>query len=137
MTAAPPLDRLATLVLWLLAAYHIAAGAAALLAPALAARLVRSLYGAAVPEGGAFQYMTSMIGALALAVGGLACVAALAPAENRAIVSALVALQLCRIFCRLRDRRLLAASLGVSARSNGAAVLVLGTECVVLGLWLR
>jgi hypothetical protein len=124
-------------VLWLLAAYHLVLGAAALLAPALAVRLVRSLYGAAVPEGGAFRYMTSMIGALALAVGGLAGVAALAPAEHRAVVAALVCLQLCRIFCRLRDRRLLAASLGVSARSNGAAVLVLGAECVVLALWLR
>ena len=137
MIAAVSLELLARLVLWLLAAYHLVLGAAALLAPPLAVRLVRSLYGAAVPEGGAFRYMTSMIGALALAVGWLAAVAARAPAEHRAVVGALVLLQLCRIFCRLRDRRLLARSLGVSARSNGAAVVVLGAECAVLGLWLR
>ena len=137
MIAAPSLERLAQLVLWLLAAYHLVLGAAALLAPGLAVRLVRSLYGAAVPEGGAFRYMTSMIGALALAVGCLAAVAAIAPAEHREVVAALVLLQICRLSCRLRDRRLLAQSLGVSPRSNGAAVVVLGVECVVLGLWLR
>ena len=137
MSASPSLEWLARLVLWLLAGYHLAVGAAALLAPALAVRLVRSLYGAALPEGGAYRYMTSMIGALAVTLGGLAAVAALAPAENRAIVAALVVLQLARIFCRLRDCRLLAASLGVTARRNAAAVLVLGAECVVLGLWLR
>jgi hypothetical protein len=134
---APSLERLVQLVLWLLAGYHLALGAAALVAPALAVRLMRSLYGAELPEGGAFRYMTSMIGALAVAIGCLAAAAARAPAEHRAVVGALLLLQLCRIFCRLRDRGLLAASLGVSARRNGAAVVVLGAECLLLGLWLR
>jgi hypothetical protein len=137
VTAPPSLERAVQLVLWLLAGYHLVVGAAALVAPALAARLIRSLYGATLPAEDAFRFATSMIGALALAIGLLAAVAALAPAEHRAIVGALIVLQLGRIFCRVRDRRLLASSLGVSPRSNGAAIAVLGAECIVLGLWMR
>jgi len=92
-------------VLWLLAAYHLLMGAIALFAPRLAPRLVHSLYGASLAESGYVRYLTSMIGALAIAIGGLAVVAALSPARNRSIVAALRVLALSRIFCRLRDRR--------------------------------
>ena len=137
MSASPALERVVQLVLWLLAVYHLVMGSAALFVPALAARLVRSLYGATLPESDAFRYATSMIGVLALAVGLLAAVAALRPAEHRAIVGALLVLQLGRLFCRVRDRRLLGTAFGVSARGNAAAIGVLAAECVVLGLWLR
>lgn len=128
---------LVTLVLWLLAAYHIVMGAVALFAPELAPRMVGSLYGASVAAGGQVRYLTSMIGALALAIGGLAVVAAQGPYENRSIIAALIVLQLCRAFCRVRDRRVLAESFGVSGRANSAAVVVLVAESVVLslGLW--
>jgi hypothetical protein len=137
VSAASALESAARFVLWLLAAYHVVVGAIALVAPARAASVMRALYGAALPSGDAFRYATSMIGALALAIGLVAGVAALAPAQHRAIIVALLVLQLGRIFCRLRDRRLLASSLGVTARRNGAAIIVLGAECAVLGLWLR
>ena len=137
MSMASALEAAARVVLWLLAAYHVVVGAVALVSPARAASVMRSLYGAALPESDAFRYATSMIGALALAIGLVAAVAALAPAQHRAIVAALLVLQLGRIFCRLRDRRLLSASLGVTMQRNGAAIAILGAECAVLGLWLR
>lgn len=131
------LERLVQLVLFVLAGYHIIAGGMALAAPSYAPLLMRSLYGARLPQNdGAVRYMTSMIGALALAIGVLALVAAPRPAGHRAIVATLLVLQLARIFCRLRDQRLLATALGVSARSNAAAIAVLGLESAVLGLWL-
>lgn len=125
------------LVLWLLAGYHLVAGAAALLLPATARRGVRALYGAVLPEDDAVRYMISVTGALALAFGVLIAAAALAPAEHRDIIGALLVLQLGRAYCRLRDRRLLATALRVTARSNGAAILMLVAECLVLGTWLR
>ncbi len=128
---------LVTLVLWLLAAYHIVMGAIALFAPDLAPRMVGSLYGASVAAGGQIRYMTSMIGALALVVGGLAVVAAQRPLDNRPIIAALLVLQLSRVFCRVRDRRRLAESFGVSGRANSAAIAVLAAESVVLSLGLR
>ncbi|MDB4893197.1 MAG: hypothetical protein JWL61_5052 [Gemmatimonadetes bacterium] len=128
---------LVTLVLWLLAAYHIVTGAVALFAPDLAPRVVGSLYGATVASGGQVRYMTSMIGALALAIGGLAVVAAQRPYANRPIIAMLIVLQLCRVFCRVRDRRVLAESFGVNARANAAAIAVLVAESAVLTLGLR
>jgi len=128
---------LVTLVLWLLAAYHIVMGAVALFAPDLASRMVASLYGASVVASAQQRYMTSMIGALALAIGGLAAVAAQRPYDNRAIIAAFLVLQLFRTFCRLRDRRVLAESFGVSGRANATAIAVLGAESVVLLLGLR
>lgn len=131
------LERLVQVVLFVLGGYHIIVGGMALAAPSYAPILMRSLYGARLPQNeGAVRYMTSMIGALALAIGVLALVAAPRPAAHRALVATLLVLQLARIFCRLRDRRLLATALGVSARSNAAAIAVLGLESVVLGLWL-
>jgi len=127
---------LVTLVLWLLAVYHIVMGAVALFAPDLAPRMVGSLYGASVSSGGQLRYMTSMIGALALAIGGLAAVAAQRPYDNRPIIAALLVLQLCRAFCRVRDRRVL-AELGVSGRANAAAIAVLVAESAILLLGLR
>lgn len=124
-------------VLWLLAAYHLPMGALALCAPRLAPKLVRSLYGASIGDSGHVRYLTSMIGALAVAVGGLAAVAALSPATNHPIIAALFVLQLSRIFCRIRDRQLLANSFGMSVRANSAAILVLSVESVVLALGLR
>ncbi len=128
---------LAAAVLWLLAAYHVAMGAAALFAPSAAARLVRALYGATLPDDGAFRYAVSMIGALALAVGGLAAVAARAPTEHQSIVLALLVLQLCRAFCRIRDRALLARVYGIAPARNVAAIAALAAESTVLALALR
>jgi hypothetical protein len=124
------------LVLWALAVYHLSMGGAALLAPRRAMAALRPLYGASLPESAALRYATSMIGALALAMGALAAAAALSPADNGAVIAALFALQLCRAFCRLRDRALL-AELGVTRRSNLAAVAVLAMECAVLLAGLR
>lgn len=128
---------LVTLVLWLLAAYHIVMGGVALFVPALAPKLVGSLYGATVATGGQWRYMTSMIGTLALAIGGLAVVAAQRPHDNRPIIAALIVLQLCRAFCRVRDRRLLAGSFGVSGRANSVAIAALITESAILMHGLR
>jgi hypothetical protein len=124
-------------VLWLLALYHIVVGATALLVPGMAARMMRTLYGATLAETSALRYATSMIGALALAIGGLAAVAARSPHDHRPIVAALLALQLSRVFCRIRDRRVLVESLGVTARRNAAAIAVLGAESVILLVALR
>jgi uncharacterized membrane protein HdeD (DUF308 family) len=123
-------------VLWLLGGYHLAMGVTALLAPARATRIVRGLYGATLPVDDAFQYAVSMIGALALAMGALAVAAARAPRDHREIVAALIALQATRALCRVRDRRLLAESLGVSPARNWAAVLTLAVECGVMLLVL-
>jgi hypothetical protein len=127
---------LVSAVLWLLAAYHLTMGVTALVSPATAPRVMRALYGMTLPADDAWRYLTSMVGTLALTIGVLAAVAALAPAANRPIVAALLLLQLGRILCRIRDRRLLATALGVSGVRNSAAILVLVVECVVLGTWL-
>jgi len=124
------------LVLWLLAAYHLAMGGIALLLPSAAPRMVRSLYGAELPAGDAVRYMISMIGALALAIAVVATSAALHPAGHRAGIIALLVLQGGRAICRIRDRRLLATSLGVTPRSNMAATAVLAAEGAVLASWL-
>lgn len=137
MTPAFLLERVVQLVLFVLAGYHIIVGGIALAAPSYAPLLMRSLYGARIPQDdGAVRYMTSMIGALALAIGMLAAVAALRPSGHTAIVAALLVLQFARMFCRIRDRQLLATALGVPARSNAAAIVLLGLECAVFGLWL-
>ncbi|MDB4887354.1 MAG: hypothetical protein JWN79_2792 [Gemmatimonadetes bacterium] len=128
---------LVSAVLWLLAAYHLTLGGTALVSPATAPRVMRALYGMSLPDDDAWRYLTSMVGMLALAIGVLAAVAALAPMQNRPIVAALLLLQLGRILCRIRDRRLLATSLGVSGARNLAAIAVLAAECAVLGTWLR
>lgn len=130
------MDMLVRIVLWTLAAYHVLMGALALFAPMVATNIVRSLYGAALADSAPLRFATSMIGALALAIGGLAAVAALSPGENRPVIAALLVLQLCRISCRLRDRTLLAESFRVSTRSNMAAIALLGVESVILGLAL-
>ena len=132
-----PIAALSAVVLWLLAFYHLAMGATALLAPSAAARAVGILYGARLADDGALRYLTSMIGALALAIGGLAAVAARSPAQHRPILVALLVLQLARAFCRIRDRRVLADSLGVTPRRNAAAIAVLAAESAVLMLALR
>ena len=128
---------LVRVVLWLLACYHLIMGAIAVFAPGVAPRIVRALYGASVVDGPHVRYMTSMIGALAIAIGGLAVVAALSPATNHPIIAALLALQLCRVFCRFRDRKLLSESFGVSERRNAVAVGMLVAESVILLLGLR
>lgn len=129
-------DLLLVLVLWTLAAYHLVMGATALLLPSAAARAMHALYGMTVPEGDAWRYMTSMIGALALTVGVLLLVAARAPAEHRAIIAAVLLLQGSRLLCRIRDRHLLAAALGVTMPRNLTAILALSAECGVLAAWL-
>ena len=124
-------------LLLLLAIYHLAMGALALLAPSRATRAVGTLYGARLGDTPELRYATSMVGALALAIGGLAAVAALHPHEHRPVIAALLALQLARIFCRVRDRRMLADALGVSPARNWAMVVVLGVEVAILALALR
>lgn len=126
-----------SILLLILATYHVVMGAIALFAPARAARAAGALYGARLGDTAALRYATSMIGTLALVVGGLAAVAAVHPNENRPIIGALLALQLGRLFCRVRDHRLLADSLGVAPRRNGAMVAVLGVEVLILTLGLR
>ena len=137
MIVAAPADLVVRCVLYLLAAYHLVMGAIAVLAPSVAPRIVRALYGATVVEDGQLRYMTSMVGALALAIGGLAAVAAVSPATNHPIIAALLVLEITRIFCRVRDRRLLAESFGVSGRGNMAAIALLAAESVILLLGLR
>ena len=127
---------LVTLVVGILAIYHLLMGALALFAPARAARAIGALYGASLVDAPQLRYSTSMIGALALAVGGLAAIAAPHPYEHRAIVGALLLLQLARMFCRVRDRRLLAESLGVAPSRNVLMIAVLGLEVAVLALAL-
>ncbi len=120
-----------------LAAYHLVMGTIALFAPSQAARAAGALYGARLGDAAPLRYATSMIGALALAIGGLAATAAAHPDDNRPVIGALLALQLARLFCRVRDRRLLADSLGVPPGRNAAMVAVLGVEVVILALGLR
>lgn len=124
-------------VIGVLALYHLVTGAMALFAPSRAARAVGALYGARLVDAPQLRYATSMIGALAIAIGGLAAVAAFDPYDNRAIIAALIVLQLARLFCRVRDRRMLAESLAVPPRRNAAMVAVLGLEVAILALVFR
>ena len=128
---------LVRVVLWLLAAYHLIMGAVAVIAPGVAPTIMRALYGLSLTESGQARYMTSMIGALAVAIGSLAAVAALSPASNHPIISALLLLQLVRICCRVRDRRLLADSFGVTNARNAVAIALLAIEATILAVGLR
>lgn len=124
-------------LLLLLAVYHLLTGMIALLAPRHAARFVGAFYGATLGDSPQLRYATSMIGALAIAVGIAAASAARNPAVHRPIVVALLVLQVARLFCRVRDRRLLAAAFGVTPRRNAIMAAVLGLEIVILSLALR
>ena len=53
------------------------------------------------------------------------------------IVLALLVLQLCRAFCRIRDRALLARAFGITPARNTAAIAALAAESIVLTLALR
>ena len=120
-----------------LAIYHLATGAVALLAPRSAARLVGAFYGATLGDSPQLRYATSMIGALALAVGIVAASAAPDPLAHRPIIAALLVLQLARLGCRLRDRRLLLAAFGVTPRRNAVMVAVLSLEVLIFAFALR
>lgn len=133
---APYLTPISVLVA-LLAIYHLVTGAIALLAPRQAARFVGAFYGATLGDSPQLRYATSMIGALAIAVGIAAASAARNPLAHRPILVALLVLQLARLFCRVRDRRLLAAAFGVTPRRNALMAAVLGLEIVILSLALR
>ena len=126
-----------SILLVVLAVYHLVMGTVALFAPARAVRAAGALYGARLGDGAQLRYATSMIGALAIAVGALAAVAAVRPSANRPIIGALLVLQLARLFCRVRDRRLLTDSLGVAPGRNGAMITVLAVEVVILALAFR
>lgn len=126
-----------TVLLSALAVYHLVMGAVALLAPRGAARIVGALYGASLGDSPQLRYVTSMVGALALAVGVATLAAARDPIRLRAVLVALLVLQLARLFCRLRDRRLLAAAFGVTAGRNAMAAALLGLEIAILSLALR
>ena len=130
-------QRAVSILLVLLAIYHLLTGMLALLAPRQAARFVGAFYGATLGDSPQLRYATSMIGALAIAVGIAAGSAARDPAAHGSIVVALLVLQLGRLFCRVRDRRLLAAAFGVTPRRNAIMAAVLGFEIVILSLALR
>jgi hypothetical protein len=130
-------DVLLMLMIGLLAIYHLVMGAIALFAPSRAARAVGVLYGAQLTDGPQLRYATSMIGALAVALGGLAAIAAFDPFQHKPVIASLIALQLARLFCRVRDRRMLAESLGVAAGRNAVMMLILGAEVAVLALAFR
>jgi hypothetical protein len=119
-------------VLWLLAAYHLITGAVALFAPASVPLMLRKLYDITIPPGESWEYASAIVGAFAVVIGGLAVTAARAPATHAPIVAALLTLQLCRVYCRLRYRALLGRAFGVRARANAAAVVVLLLESAVL-----
>lgn len=131
----PPL--LLSLLLWALAIYHLLMGAVALLAPRGAARVVGAIYGASLGDSPQLRYVTSMVGALAIAVGLMTLAAARDPLGLRPVLVALLVLQLARLFCRVRDRRLLAAAFGVTSVRNAMAAALLGLEIAILSLALR
>jgi hypothetical protein len=124
-------------VLALLAAYHLVMGLVALLAPRTAGRLVGAFYGATLGDSPQLRYATSMIGALALSVGVMLVGGFLISEATRWIIVAVIVLQLSRLYCRIRDRRLLAAAFGVTSRRNALAAAVLGLEIVILTVALH
>ena len=123
-------------VLALLAVYHLGTGALALAAPSRARGLARALYGAQLIDAAPMDYLVSMIGAQAIAIGLLAAVAAGDPPHHRAVVAALALLQLCRAIVRVVRARMLRDSLGVPPGRNVAMILVLLTEVAVLAVFL-
>ena len=127
---------LARAVLVVLAAYHLTTGLLALTAPAKARRLMRTLYGADLPDAAALDYAVSMIGAQALAIGVLAAVAAVDPARYRWVVAALALLQLLRAIVRVGRARVLRDALGVLPRRNVTMVVVLLLEVAALTAFL-
>lgn len=127
---------LARAVLVVLAAYHLTTGLLALTVPAKARQLVRTLYGAELPDAAAMDYAVSMIGAQALAIGVLAAVAAVDPARHRWVVAALALLQLLRAAVRLGRATVLRDALGVPPRRNAVMIVVLLLEVSVLTAFL-
>ena len=124
-------------LLVLLALYHLGMGLVALLAPRTAGRLVGAFYGATLGDSAQLRYATSMIGALALAVGWTIVGALLISESFRWMMDTLIVLQLSRLFCRVRDRRMLATAFGVTPRRNAIAAAILGVEIVILTLGLQ
>ena len=123
-------------VLAILAMYHLVTGALALVAPSKARQFARNAYGAEFVDAAPMDYLVSMIGAQALAIGVLAAVAMPDPAGHRAVVAALALLQLLRAIVRVVRARVLRDSLGVSPQRNVVMVVVLLVEVAVLATFL-
>ena len=123
-------------VLAILAVYHLVTGALALVAPSKARQFARNAYGAEFVDTAPMDYLVSMIGAQALAIGVLAAVATSDPAGHRAIIAALALLQLVRAVVRVVRARVLRDSLGVSSQRNVIMVVVLLAEVAILAAFL-
>jgi len=126
---APALLR-ATLAL--LAAYHLAIGLVSVASPAGTRRVARAFYGLALEPGPQVAYAVRMLGLYALALGTLVALAAWRPAEHRATVLVLAALQGARALSRLASARTLAADFGVPPARNRANAALLLAEAAVL-----
>ena len=126
------IEVLARLVLAILALYHLATGLVALVAPALARRLMRTVYAAELEASPAMDYATAMIGAQALALGLLAALAVRDPSGQRPFVAVLALLQLVRASVRIVRARTLRETMGVPASRNALAVAALLGEALVL-----
>lgn len=121
-------------VLLLLAVYHLVSGALALLAPSRARAFVRALYAAELQSTPQLDYLVTMIGAQALAIGALATLAAISPLEHRSVIGALALLQLLRAGARIARRRALHTSLGVPPSRNALAAALLVAEALLLAI---
>lgn len=124
-------------VLALLAAYHLAIGAASVASFGATARLTRSLYGATLGDAAAdprLRYAVRMLGLYALALGTLLALAARDPLAHRPVIAAVAALQSARALCRVAYRRDLAAAFGVPPRRNAVNVALLVAEAAALAL---
>lgn len=90
--------------LGILAAYHLAMGAASVAAPRFASGAVAKLYGVTLVPEPQIEYVIRMLGLLAIALGALLLVAALDPAGHRPTIVVAAALQASRGICRLLFR---------------------------------
>lgn len=127
---------LAQAVLALLAVYHLATGAVALVAPSRARRFARAVYGAQLADAGPMDYLVSMIGAQAIAIGILAAAATADPARYRAVVAALALLQLLRALVRVVRAGVLRDSLGVQPHRNASMIALLLIEVAILAAFI-
>jgi len=112
------------IVLWVIAAYHLLVGVAAVLFQGLAVKLGSLLFGVSISLTAESELLVRYLGAFGVSFGVLAALAALAPEKNRAIIYGLVVYFGVRALSRVVWWDLLAQHT-VGPASNGARIVII------------
>jgi len=120
------------IILWVIAAYHLAAGLVATFFKEQAATLAGLMFGVAITMDGQTELLVRYLGAFGIALGVLAALAALNPVRNQAIIYGLVVYFFMRAFDRIVFASLLAQHHVGPMPNGGRAVVIVAFAAALL-----